>query len=704
MRNTTLYLLLFVYPFLSYSQNCFNAGLEDGTLKGYTTYYGNIDKDGKVTIDQLGERPKQHRIMHIEEGIDPIAEKYCTINQHLPVVPEGGGQYTLRLGNSNTGGKAERVVLEFTVTPELTFFLLRYAVLINDPKHDPHEQPRFELRILDQQGKVFPCGEYNVRAAADIPGFESCSSGWRVRPWTTVGFELQSFLGQTIQIELLTTDCAQGGHAGYAYLDASCQPLKINLEGYCPENSEATMRVTDGFIDYQWNTGANTSAININNPQAGESYQVTVTSATGCTMVLKDTIPDLRTLPAPKFYAESDKTFCRDTTYWFTPNGKNLGKIYSPTLGTTDDAFLIGTKKATHYTFLSSDEYGCNTDTLTFNIHKAPLSIGATIDSLSCFGDTDGGIQLSVASDFPPIHYQWEHGPSNATLQQLVVGNYTVTIVDALQCTSTATYILRTPPPLSLSTMEMHPISCYGEADGELTIHPEGGKLPYDIVWNAAERNTMSMSELSAGTYIVTVTDANNCTVQNSATLKEPPPLLISSHAIPASCYGNDDGEIGLSIEGGLAPYQIYWQDNLQQVHAIRNNLSAGTYQVTITDDLGCTQESQILLSEPPFNQDCGTYIPTAFSPNGDGINDYFLVAGSKKGIAIKSMQIFNRWGAMVFENKGQCAVIGDALCGWSGRINGQLAPNGLYVYLIVLQIEGIVEPVLYTGEVALVK
>ena len=74
----------------------------------------------------------------------------------LPVVPEDGGQYTLRLGNSQSGSKAERVVLSFTVTPELTFFLLRYAVILNDPDHAAFEQPRFELRILDENGEIFP--------------------------------------------------------------------------------------------------------------------------------------------------------------------------------------------------------------------------------------------------------------------------------------------------------------------------------------------------------------------------------------------------------------------------------------------------------------------------------------------------------------------------------------------------------------------
>ena len=122
MRNFKLYLLAFLLPLNSYAQDCFNAGLEDGTLSGYETYRGKILEDGTVIIDNPTFNENQHRVMHISEGFDPIAELHCTINKMLPVVPDGGGQYTLRLGNGQSGSKAERVVLSFTVTPELSFF------------------------------------------------------------------------------------------------------------------------------------------------------------------------------------------------------------------------------------------------------------------------------------------------------------------------------------------------------------------------------------------------------------------------------------------------------------------------------------------------------------------------------------------------------------------------------------------------------
>jgi len=299
MKRSYFLLILLLVQSPLVGQHCLYADFESGLINGYMTYTGTIDSMGKVVIDQLDSDPNRFKVMHISDGIDTIAANFCTLNDSLPMVSKDGGQYALRLGNSRPDAEAEKIVLNFTVTPELTFFLLNYAVVLNDPKHEPFEQPRFEMNILDEHGNSLDCGTYEVRAAESIPGFESCRGGWRVRPWTLVGFELQRFLGKTINIEILTTDCSQGAHAGYAYIDASCSPLEIKLEGYCQDSTNAQLRVTEGFIKYEWEADStNTSNIlNIENPIPDSIYTVTVTSGTGCTLVLTDTIPRLEEFP-----------------------------------------------------------------------------------------------------------------------------------------------------------------------------------------------------------------------------------------------------------------------------------------------------------------------------------------------------------------------------------------------------------------------
>lgn len=206
MRVMLSCLFIFYYTHLILAQNCFNANIETGTLDGFTAFIGNINEDGEVILSEQVIDSTRHKIMHISEGFDTIALQNCEINKFLPVVPEDGEQFTLRLGNAYVGAEADLIGLKFTVTSETPFFQLRYAVVLNDPDHQEFEQPRFELRILDEANNVIPCGEYKVKAAPEIPDFESCRKGWRVRPWTTVGFDLQPYIGQTLLIEFLTTD------------------------------------------------------------------------------------------------------------------------------------------------------------------------------------------------------------------------------------------------------------------------------------------------------------------------------------------------------------------------------------------------------------------------------------------------------------------------------------------------------------------
>ena len=560
------------------------------------------------------------------------------------------------------------------------------------------------MRILDEKGGVFPCGEYQVRAAENIEGFESCSSNWKVRPWTTVGFELQSFLGQEIQIEILTTDCSQGGHAGYAYLDVNCQPLEIKLEGYCPGNTDATMRVTDGFVKYQWNTGATTNAINIQNPLPGTNYQVTVTSATGCTLVLDSTIPDLEAIPKPVFEEVPDRTFCRDTTYWFRPKGDYLNDIYSPTLDLTADSFLLATTIASNYSFVTSDKYGCSSDSIQFKLNISPPTISHTAQSPTCAGATNGEIEIAVQSDFRPITYLWNTTETTKTLKDLGAGNYQVTVIDALNCQNTSNFILSEPPLFSLEMEEINPIICAGAANGVVAIVAEGGIPPYTYQLNNQPIASTLIEQLGVGVYAVLARDANECVAESNLQLQEPTPMVIDAFTSPVNCYGDTDGEINLTITGGIPNYTIAWNDARYNGQTTMTKMAAGSYTATITDDLGCQKEETVTIFQPPFNKDCGTYIPNAFSPNGDGNNEVFYVAGSNNGIAVEKMEIYNRWGELVFQNSNNCQDIGNSACGWTGLVKGNNAPTGTYLYLIRIRFAGMPEPVLFTGDVQLLR
>ena len=627
-RSKWTFIILY-FPIATWSQQCFNAGLETATLDGYATYLGRIRADGQVIIQDPGSNPERHRVMHISEGVDPIAQTYCTLNSQMPVVAPGGGQYALRLGNSRAGSEAERVVLSFTVTPELTFFLLRYAVVLNDPAHEPFEQPRFELRILDATGEVFPCGEYQVRAAENIPGFETCESGWRVRPWTTAGFELQSFLGQTIQIEILTTDCSQGGHAGYAYLDATCQPLEINLEGYCPDRSSAFLEVTEGFSSYLWNTGETTSSIEIRNPEPGTEYAVTVTSATGCNLVLRDTLPELMELPPPVFDPLPDTTVCSGSQLWVRPTGKNLYNVFCRELGYEADSFLLMSGLANTCTFIASDRYKCRYDSVRMEVGVYTPEVRADIRPPTCAGDADGRILLEGAGNTELRAFAWANGADEGLIQGLVAGNYAVTVTDARRCTLSTTLHVPSLPQLAGGAPSTDSTTCFGGSDGRIVLAPRGGLPPYSYYLAGHNPRGSIIDSLPAGSYEIEVEDSLGCRVRLLAEIDEPTPLTITTRVDSVTCFGGSDGRIEVMAAGGAPGYQYrFWSAGGQPVSGAAG-LAAATYRVEVIDQKYCTANTEVEVHEPAAVESVLESIPASCHDSEDGQMTVRALGGS---------------------------------------------------------------------------
>jgi gliding motility-associated-like protein len=289
MKVFSIYLLVFLITVggnLSYSQqpsSCTNLDFELGNFVGWT---GRTGSCCPVSMFANGIVTGQHTIMS-GAGFDPHS------NNQIPVVAPGG-TYSARLGNDQAGSQAEQLSYSFQVTPQTELFIYRYAVVLEDPVHDPSEQPRFEIRVFDQAGNPVGCGTYNVVSGAGIPGFQTwfdpnIGSDIHFKTWTTVGIELSSYMGQTVTIEFSTGDCSLGAHFGYAYVDAYCSPMTVTSD-YCPGSSTALLIAPPGFASYLWSNGATSQTITINNPVIGATYSVQMTSVTGCIVTLNQVI------------------------------------------------------------------------------------------------------------------------------------------------------------------------------------------------------------------------------------------------------------------------------------------------------------------------------------------------------------------------------------------------------------------------------
>jgi len=206
-------------------------------------------------------------------------------------------------------------------------------------------------------------------------------------------------------------------------------------------------------------------------------------------------------------------------------------------------------------------------------------------------------IKLSAAPGM--ANYLWQPGSINSQDIYVTHGaTYTLTTADTFGCTASAKVIIS--PPIIDSISKAVNISCMGSSTGIITLGLTGGASPYTYTWSPPEGNNASASDLSAGTYSVTVTDANGCAKTASATLTQPPTLLASNIVsfTNLKCYGYLTGKAIDSASGGEPSYSYLWSPGGQRSYAA-SGLSAGTYTVTVTDSAGCSKTSSVDITQP---------------------------------------------------------------------------------------------------------
>ena len=255
---------------------CTNPGFETGTLAGWTALEGS-NTNSQTMAGCCAAATTQAIIVGV--GNDP------NVGAAVPMVPPGGGSFACRLGQTGTGGMSYRLNQTFTVTAANSVFIYKYAVILQDGTHTCAEQPFFNIKFETCNNVVIPCAQYQASAAGSgcpatsgaDPSFIA-SGAWLYKPWQTRSFDLSAYIGQCVNIEFTVGGCvaAQGAHPGYAYIDASCEPMTLELNGvdipvgqtntsFCSVGSN-TLCAPPGFTSYTWNgpgvTGLTTQCVN----------------------------------------------------------------------------------------------------------------------------------------------------------------------------------------------------------------------------------------------------------------------------------------------------------------------------------------------------------------------------------------------------------------------------------------------------------
>ncbi|MBK8584176.1 MAG: PKD domain-containing protein [Bacteroidetes bacterium] len=347
---------------------------------------------------------------------------------------------------------------------------------------------------------------------------------------------------------------------------------------------------------YAW-TPASTNTSTITNLAAG-SYSVLVTDLNGCTSTIATTIAEPTALTASTSPIDALCNGGNSGSATANVSGGTAGYTYlwSPTGGSTSNATNLA---AGNYTVTITDANGCTT-TSSATIAEPTLLTAAITGSTdaSCFGGNNGSASVNANGGTANYTYLWSpSGGTGISATNLAAGNYSVVTTDANGCTASSTVTINEPTLLTTSSTST-PVNCNGGTDGTVNAVVSGGTSNYSFNWQPGNILTASASGLSAGSYTVTVTDANGCIASSNIAIIEPILLSTSTSSTPALCFGSSDGTTQANVSGGTASYTYSWFPS-GGTSANAAGLTAGNYSVTVTDANGCTTASAVVVSEP---------------------------------------------------------------------------------------------------------
>lgn len=245
-----------------------------------------------------------------------------------------------------------------------------------------------------------------------------------------------------------------------------------------------------------------------------------------------------------------------------------------------------------NYSVTLTDAFSC-TGTQSFVITRnSTLQVVLEADSVLCYGQANGAITTSVSggSTNPLRTYLWSNGATLQNISGLTVGNYCVTVTDFDGCTATACNDVFQPDSLKIETINIDSTSCFGGSDGLIEIQVSGGIPNYAINWSNGINNSLQNTNLQNGTYVVTVTDNNNCLKFINFAVSQPAEIQLTNVIkTDVTCYGGTDGSIDAVLTGGTGSYTFQWNNNVTSTDNFIEILPIGSYSATVTDDNGCT-------------------------------------------------------------------------------------------------------------------
>lgn len=341
-------------------------------------------------------------------------------------------------------------------------------------------------------------------------------------------------------------------------------------------NGLATLNINGGAAPFQveWYNGSTDTTLT--NLLPG-NYTVTVTDVNGCTLVNSVEIELQGNFSVGISVSPITCPGDADGSATVQPIGGAAPFTWLWQSG--EDTPTIDSLSGGSYSATVTDANGCTGD-IDFTMTPPPaIGIGILASDAPCFGQ-DGSATATPSGGTPGYDYLWSNGSTSSTAM-LPAGLHGVTVTDSKGCTAVGSVTISEPPQLLANLSVQPPVLCHGASDGAIGVVPGGGTPPYD--WGGPLEN------LPAGSYVVTVTDANGCTATATAIFEEHPEIAVTDSVADASSPTASDGSVTLTdVTGGTGSgYTFLWSNGTASQNLA--NVPTGDYTVTVTDSQGCT-------------------------------------------------------------------------------------------------------------------
>ena len=360
------------------------------------------------------------------------------------------------------------------------------------------------------------------------------------------------------------------------------------------QNGQIAVTLSGGAPPYEYRWDGVPGMETLSNIGAG-AYQLVASGANGCSVTA---VFNLSEPPPLALSTSMDSSSCTRVTadlHAVAQGGVPPYAFLWNTSATSPDLLAAPTGS---YQLTVTDAKGCSRQSLPLVVEPGgtPMLTDSVLTPIRCFGDQNGQIAVTLSGGAPPYEYRWDGVPGMETLSNIGAGAYQLVASGANGCSVTAVFNLSEPPPLALST-SMDSSSCT-RVTADLHAVAQGGVPPYAFLWNTTA-GTPDLLSVAPGTYLLTLTDANGCSRQSPPFVVEPggTPMLTDSVFTPIRCFGDQNGQIAVTLSGGVPPYDYKWS-GVPGSNTL-SNLGSGTYQLVASGANGCSVTAQFVLNSP---------------------------------------------------------------------------------------------------------